>query len=165
MSFSITKRANALAQPLRTRATQRIARPAGTVLRFNSTTSATPSSAESSAPSGASAASDSKPTHYLITLKRSPIGLPDTTKRTLASLGFLPSAKHYFPSGPKASANPKLHRSVLHPFSETCAGMILGVKELVEVKNVSQQEGEQEIVRRNGRKGEGRGWDVAGSLR
>jgi hypothetical protein len=43
--------------------------------------------------------------------------------------------------------------------------MILGVKELVEVKNVSQREGEQEIVRRNGRKGEGRGWDVAGSLR
>lgn len=43
--------------------------------------------------------------------------------------------------------------------------MILSVKELVEVKNVSQQEGEQEIVRRNGRKSEGRGWEVAGSLR
>lgn len=70
-----------------------------------------------------------------------------------------------FPKGPKASANPKLHRSVLHPFSETTAGMILAVKELVEVRNVAKEEGEREIVRRNGSKGEGRGWDVAGSLR
>ena len=104
-------------------------------------------------------------THYLITLKRSPIGLPDTTKRTLASLGFLPSTKHFYPRGPKASANPKLHRSVLHPFSETCAGMILTVKELVEVRNVSKEVGEREVVKRNGSKGEGRGWDVVGSAR
>lgn len=43
--------------------------------------------------------------------------------------------------------------------------MILAVKELVEVRNVAKEEGEREIVRRNGSKGEGRGWDVAGSLR
>lgn len=43
--------------------------------------------------------------------------------------------------------------------------MILAVKELVEVRNVSKEAGEMEIVKRNGRKGEGRGWDVAGSAR
>jgi hypothetical protein len=43
--------------------------------------------------------------------------------------------------------------------------MILAVKELVEVRNVSRAVGEEEIVRRNGRKGEGRGWEVAGSAR
>jgi hypothetical protein len=43
--------------------------------------------------------------------------------------------------------------------------MILKVKELVEVRNVSREAGEMEVVRRNGSKGEGRGWEVAGSYR
>lgn len=43
--------------------------------------------------------------------------------------------------------------------------MILAVKELVEVRNVSKEVGEREVVRRNGSKGEGRGWDVVGSAR
>jgi ribosomal protein L30/L7E len=121
--------------------------------------------ASASSPIPTTAAESSQPTHYLITLKRSPIGLPDTSKQTLAALGFLPSSKHFYPKGPKASANPKLNRSVLHPFSETAAGMILKVKELVEVRNVSREAGEMEVVRRNGSKGEGRGWEVAGSYR
>jgi large subunit ribosomal protein L30 len=150
MSFT-ARRATALVQPFKTQALRQ---------RFAST-----SAEASSSTSSASASSPSEATHYLITLKRSPIGLPDTTKRTLASLGFLPSTQYIHPKGPKASANPKLHRSVLHPFSETCAGMILAVKELVEVRNVSRAVGEEEIVRRNGRKGEGRGWEVAGSAR
>lgn len=154
MSFSFNKRVGTLAQPLKAAARQ----------RWSSTTSTIPtSSASTSIPT--SAGESSQPTHYLITLKRSPIGLPDTSKKTLAALGFLPSSKHYYPKGPKPSANPKLNRSVLQPFSETAAGMILKVKELVEVKNVSQEAGEMEIMRRNGSKGEGRGWEVAGSYR
>ncbi|KAJ9097694.1 hypothetical protein QFC21_004731 [Naganishia friedmannii] len=154
MSFSRSKRVAALAQPLKSTGRH----------RWSSTASATPTASPSSS-IPTSAAGSSQPSHYLITLKRSPIGLPDTSKQTLAALGFLPSSKHYYPKGPKASANPKLNRSVLHPFSETAAGMILKVKELVEVRNVSQEAGEMEVVRRNGSKGEGRGWEVAGSYR
>ncbi|KAJ9123977.1 hypothetical protein QFC22_000768 [Naganishia vaughanmartiniae] len=155
MSFSCSKRLGALARPLKTTARQ----------RWSSTASPTPTASSSSPLTTSSAESSQQPTHYLITLKRSPIGLPDTSKQTLAALGFLPSSKHFFPKGPKPSANPKLNRSVLHPFSETAAGMILKVKELVEVRNVSQEAGEMEVVRRNGSKGEGRGWEVAGSYR
>lgn len=151
MSFIARRATAAVVQPLRTQVLRQ---------RFASTSAEASSSTSPAAP-----ASSVDATHYLITLKRSPIGLPDTTKRTLASLGFLPSTQHFFPRGPKASANPKLHRSVLHPFSETCAGMILAVKELVEVRNVSKEVGEREVVRRNGSKGEGRGWDVVGSAR
>lgn len=82
-------------------------------------------------------------THYLITLERSPIGLPPASRATLEALGL----------------HDKLHRSVMHPFSSTTAGQILKVKELVRVKNVTEEEGLQYIKRR---KGEGKGWEVTG---
>ncbi|KAJ9093904.1 hypothetical protein QFC19_008136 [Naganishia cerealis] len=155
MSFSYSKRVATLAQPMKATLRQ----------QYASIATATTSASSSASPITTSAGESSQPTHYLITLKRSPIGLPDTSKRTLATLGFLPSSKNLYPKGPKPSANPKLNRSVLHPFSETIAGMILKVKELVEVRNVSEAEGKVEVTRRNGSKGEGRGWEVAGSYR
>jgi ribosomal protein L30 len=85
-----------------------------------------------------------QPTHYLITLLRSAIGLPPRSKQTLEALGLS-----------------KLHTSVLHPFSSTCAGQILTVKELVEVKNVTAEEGE-EVMRRLRNRGEDKGWTVSG---
>lgn len=83
------------------------------------------------------------PTHYLITLERSPIGLPPASRATLEALGL----------------HDKLHRAVMHPFSATTAGQILKVKELVRVKNVTEQEGLEYIQRG---KGEGQGWEVVG---
>lgn len=66
------------------------------------------------------------PTHHLITLIRSPLNLPSYSIRTLESLGLR-----------------KRYQSVLHPFSPTVAGHILRVKEIVRVKNVSEEEGKR----------------------
>lgn len=83
-----------------------------------------------------------EPTHHLITLRRSPIGLPPASRLTLEALGL-----H------------RLHQSVLHPFSPTAAGQILRVKELVQVKNVDAEEGRKLVVRS---RSEGSGLEVAG---
>ncbi len=98
-----------------------------------------------SARSASSTAAESTPapTHFLITLLRSPIGLPPASRQTLTALGLN-----------------KLHTSVIHPFSETCAGQILRIKELVEVKNVTADQG-REIMRMLRTRGEGKGWEVA----
>jgi large subunit ribosomal protein L30 len=84
------------------------------------------------------------PTHHLITLLRSPIGLPKTTSRTLESLALYRS-----------------HQSVLYPFSAPLAGKILRVKELVAVRNVTEEEGTRALAHRKSR-GEGMGLEVAG---
>lgn len=81
-------------------------------------------------------------THHLITLVRSPIGLTKDTKQTLVALGL-----H------------RLRQSVLHPFGEVTAGRILKVKELVQVANVTKEEGEVLMKRR---RGEGSGVELSG---
>lgn len=68
----------------------------------------------------------SPPTHHLITLLRSPHGLPSKISRTLESLSLY-----------------KLHQSVLYPFHPTLSGKLLEVKELIGVRNVDQAEGER----------------------
>jgi ribosomal protein L30 len=89
----------------------------------------------------------SAPTHHLITLLRAPIGLPPVASRTLESLGLY-----------------RRHQSVLHRFDPTVAGKILRVKELVGVKNVSEEEGERAIwMSTRGRK-EGSGVEVSGRV-
>ncbi|KAG7527808.1 hypothetical protein FFLO_06579 [Filobasidium floriforme] len=102
-------------------------------------------SAPPSASSHASSSTSTDPTHFLITLKRSSIGLPKQTSGTLEALGL----------------GKKLHRSVLHPFSADVAGQILAVKELVQVRNVTEEEGLR-IVTGQGKNGERRGWEVVG---
>jgi ribosomal protein L30 len=84
------------------------------------------------------------PTHHLITLVRSPNGLPPSSRRTLESLGLY-----------------RLHQSVLHPFDGTTAGKILLVKELVGVQNVGEEEGRRAMERR---RPEGSGVEVSGRL-
>lgn len=103
-----------------------------------------PPSASSHASSSTSSTS-TDPTHFLVTLKRSSIGLPKQTSGTLEALGL----------------GKKLHRSVLHPFSADVAGQILAVKELVQVRNVTEEEGLR-IVTGQGKNGEKRGWEVVG---
>jgi ERCC4-type nuclease len=56
----------------------------------------------------------------------------------------------------------KLHTSVIHPFSSTTAGQILTVKELVEVKNITREQGE-EVMRLLRTRGEAKGWEVEGT--
>ncbi|WVQ71002.1 ribosomal protein L30 [Cryptococcus sp. DSM 104548] len=84
----------------------------------------------------------SQATHHLITLVRSPIALPERSKRTLNALGLK-----------------RLRQSVLHPFSPVVAGRILKVKELVQVLNVTEEEG---MVLSERRRGEGSGVEVSG---
>ncbi|EUC62773.1 ribosomal protein L30 [Rhizoctonia solani AG-3 Rhs1AP] len=65
----------------------------------------------------------SSSTHFRITLRRSAIGLPKASKRTLEALG--------------------IHRrgaTVFQKHSPEAAGKVLRVKELVEVENVSASE-------------------------
>jgi large subunit ribosomal protein L30 len=102
-------------------------------------------SSSSATASSLSSAASSDPTHFLITLKRSSIGLPKQISGTLDALGL----------------GKKLHRSVLHPYSPDIAGQILAVKELVQVKNVTEEEG-MRIVTKQGHNGERRGWEVVG---
>lgn len=102
-------------------------------------------SAPPSASSQASSSTSTDPTHFLVTLKRSSIGLSKQTSGTLEALGL----------------GKKLHRSVLHPFSADVAGQILAVKELVQVRNVTEEEGLR-IVTGQGKNGEKRGWEVVG---
>ena len=67
-----------------------------------------------------SASTSSEPlTHFLITLRRSAIGLPKNKKATLESLGIF-----------------RRMQTVFHPHRPEFAGKILEVKELLEVQNV-----------------------------
>jgi ribosomal protein L30 len=81
---------------------------------------------------------DEPKTHFRIQLKRSALGLPEKTGKTLHALGLN-----------------KRDRIVYHPMSPAMVGSILKIKELVHVKNVGWKEYEWEMCR--GR-GEGRGW-------
>ncbi|KDQ59127.1 hypothetical protein JAAARDRAFT_33858 [Jaapia argillacea MUCL 33604] len=63
------------------------------------------------------------PTHYRVTLRRSPISLGDSIKATVATLGLT-----------------RRMQTVYHPISPECAGKILKIKELVEVANVPASE-------------------------
>ncbi|WWC58451.1 ribosomal protein L30 [Kwoniella dejecticola CBS 10117] len=101
--------------------------------------------ASSSSSSSASASTSSSiPTHHLITLIRSPIGLPQSSRKTLEALGLY-----------------RLRERALHPFGETTAGRILRVKELVHVSNVTKEEGKV-LVRR--RRSEGSGLEASGRV-
>lgn len=71
------------------------------------------------------------PTHYLITLMRSPRGLPPASAATARALGL-----H------------RLHQSVIQPIDATAAGKILRIKELVTVRNVTEEEGILAMARR-----------------
>lgn len=95
-----------------------------------------------------------EPTHYLITMLRSGRGLPPSSGATLEALGL-----H------------RRYQSVMHPFSAPVAGgwyivpltagMILKVKELVEVRNVDEAEGLKAIQRK---RREGSGLEVTGRV-
>lgn len=84
-------------------------------------------------------------THFLVTLRRSTIGLPKSKQWAIDSLGL----------------KKKLHRSVLHPYCPNVAGNLLKVKELVSVKNVTLKQG-QYYMARDKNAGEERGWSVVG---
>ncbi|KAK8865806.1 ribosomal protein L30 [Kwoniella newhampshirensis] len=114
---------------------------ASSSIRYLSTAAASSSSA-SSVPSAPS--STATPTHHLITLIRSPIGLTSDSRRTLEALGLF-----------------RLRQSVLHPYGETTAGRILRVKELVHVSNVTKREGAL-LARR--KRSEGSGVETSGRV-
>lgn len=121
--------------------------PPDPALAPSSTASAGPAStslpSSSSSPSSSTSADPSKPTHYLVTLRRSTIGLPDVYIKTLHSLGL---------SG-------RNRQSVLHPFSAETGGKILRVKEIVSVQNVTKERGKVLMQRRQP---EGPGVQVTG---
>ncbi|CAE6429190.1 unnamed protein product [Rhizoctonia solani] len=75
------------------------------------------------------------PSHFRITLRRSAIGLPKSSKRTLEALG--------------------IHRrgaTVFQKHSPEAAGKVLRVKELVEVENVPESEVKSKQEMRQNRK-------------
>ena len=126
-------------------------RPVTASLRY--LTAASSSSSFSLPPSSPEASTSGPPTpnasghtHHLITLVRSSIGLPSYASRTLEALGL-----H------------KRFRTVLHPFGPATAGQILRVKELVQVRNVTKEEGE-EWLKRTSSKGEGNGVQPVGRV-
>ncbi|WVF70784.1 ribosomal protein L30 [Kwoniella sp. CBS 6097] len=120
------------------------ARAAGSSALRHLSTSTSAAAAGAPAASSSTPASSGEPTHHLITLIRSAIGLPKESKRTLEALGL-----H------------RLRQSVLHPYGETTAGRILKVKELVHVANVTEEEGTL-LARR--RRPEGSGVQTSGRV-
>ena len=80
------------------------------------------------------------PTHYRITLHRSALAMPEEYGKALAVLGLS-----------------KKDQTTFHPFSAQMAGTILKVKELVQVRNVSWWQMEDEMKR--GR-GQGKGFQT-----
>ena len=68
------------------------------------------------------------PTHFRITLHRSALGLPESYMKTLQVLGLR-----------------KKDSTVFHPIRADNAGLILKVKELVQVRNVSWWQMEDEM--------------------
>ncbi|KAG2017530.1 ribosomal protein L30 [Coprinopsis cinerea AmutBmut pab1-1] len=95
-----------------------------------------------------SVASDAAPnTHFKVTLKRSAISLGDKKKGTLLALGF-----H------------RRFQTVYHRHTPEAAGMILSVKELVEVENVPEHMVKTKQEMRQERKAP-RGYQVVSSRR
>lgn len=80
------------------------------------------------------------PTHYRVTLKRSALRLPEKIQRTLVALGLT-----------------RKDRTVFHPVSPDAAGLVLGVKELVDVRLVDWDT--MAVEMRRG-KGAHHGWKV-----
>lgn len=79
-------------------------------------------------PASGSISGETKPaTHYRITLRRSGIGLPEKTNRTLMAMGLK-----------------KRLQSIYRPIGPDVAGSILAVKELVHVENVRRLEEDEE---------------------
>ncbi|KAK1928010.1 hypothetical protein DB88DRAFT_61192 [Papiliotrema laurentii] len=96
-------------------------------------------------PSPAQAHETSAPhTHWLIKQRRSAIGLPQKSKKILAVLGFK-----------------KRLQWTMKKFSESAAGNILAVKELVEVKTCTKAYGKAWLERTKDM-GEGPGFEVVG---
>ncbi|WVN90252.1 uncharacterized protein L203_105488 [Cryptococcus depauperatus CBS 7841] len=87
------------------------------------------------------ATQSSQPTHHLVTLTRSTIGLPSSVRDAARTLGLR-----------------KRYKPVLRPFGEVTAGRILKIKELVRVTNVTKEEGKLLCKRRK----QGSGVEVAG---
>ncbi|GAA6011096.1 hypothetical protein JCM10207_005495 [Rhodosporidiobolus poonsookiae] len=89
-----------------------------------------PAASTSSAPApptlDASFSSPAAPSHYLVTLLRSPLHLPKSTLASIRSLGL----------GKRLS-------SAIVPISQTNAGYILALKELVGVRTVTQDQVKQ----------------------
>jgi ribosomal protein L30 len=102
---------------------------------------------ETSASSPATTPEVSHNTHFKITLKRSGISLGDKVKGTLLALGF-----H------------RRFQTVYHRHTPEAAGMILKVKELVEVENVPEHMVRTPEEQRRERKAV-RGYKVVGNRR
>ena len=98
----------------------------------------------SSLPTTFPAPADRKATHHFIKLQRSAIALPERYRATIKALGLR-----------------KRHSVVLQPFHKLTAGQILRVKELVDVRNVTKEEGEA-MVERERHKSEGSGVEPTG---
>jgi large subunit ribosomal protein L30 len=79
----------------------------------------TPPADLAAAPDADAASSPDSLTHFRVTLRRSAISLPAKFKGTLAALGLR-----------------RRHQTVYHAHTPEAAGMVLRVKELVEVSNV-----------------------------
>ena len=90
------------------------------------------------------APAERKATHHFIKLQRSAIALPERYRATIKALGLR-----------------KRHSVVLQPFHKLTAGQILRVKELVDVRNVTKEEGEA-MVERERNKSEGSGVEPTG---
>ncbi|GAA6033465.1 hypothetical protein JCM8097_001411 [Rhodosporidiobolus ruineniae] len=110
------------------------ATPAARLLSSSSSLSSSASSSQSqptastsSAPApstkGSPSASAAQPTHYLVTLLRSPLHLPPAISASIRSLGL----------------NKRLSSSIV-PISQVNAGYILNLKELVGVRTVGQDQ-------------------------
>jgi large subunit ribosomal protein L30 len=83
-------------------------------------------------------------THYKITLRRSAISLPQKFKDTVAALGLT-----------------RRHQTVFQRHTPEAAGMILRVKELLEVSNVPTSQVRTGVEQREERKAS-RGYEVVG---
>ncbi|GAA5877649.1 hypothetical protein JCM8547_007129 [Rhodosporidiobolus lusitaniae] len=106
------------------------------------------SSAETT-PADPSASSSSSPSHYLVTLLRSPLHLPPSLSASICSLGL----------------NKRLSSAIV-PITPTNAGYILKLKELVGVRSVTSDEvrqwGSREWREREGEGRQGSGLRIGG---
>ncbi|ORX34272.1 hypothetical protein BD324DRAFT_653541 [Kockovaella imperatae] len=102
--------------------------------------SSPPRQSSSSSLKSPTAQSQSPPkTHHFVKLVRSTIGLQQVYKDTVRSLGLK-----------------RRHSVALVPFNKGFGGMLIKVKELIEVRNVTKQEG-LDLLRRTKDRSEGAG--------
>jgi large subunit ribosomal protein L30 len=110
--------------------------------------SSTPAEPSSSAPPAVATSSDTSTeepiTHFKVTLRRSAISLPEKIKGTVAALGL-----H------------KRHQTIYQRHTPEAAGMILRIKELLEVSNVPASVVRSAAEQREERKAS-RGYSVVG---